>query len=92
MIFFICVCFSDITVLNTFVIFFLPVLSAHANILMDSQHPEGMKKIKALEDRKADEPSAIPDKVSHHKEPLHHCIIYLWWTLAVDFSEWLMKK
>lgn len=39
--------------------------SAHANIMLDSQHPEGMKKIQALEERKPDERGAEPDKVSH---------------------------
>lgn len=55
--------------------------------MLDSQHPEGMKKIKALEDSKADEPLAPSDKVSQHKEPLHFLIIHIHidLILAVDF-------
>lgn len=67
-----------------------PFSSAHANIMLDSQHPEGMKKIKALEDRKADEPAAVPDKVSKHKHPPHLCIIHIYdylWLLTLQSSK-----
>lgn len=41
--------------------------AAHATIQLDTQHPEGMRKIQALEERK---PTAVPDdkeKVSPFK-------------------------
>lgn len=44
------------------------MLTAHATIQLDTQHPEGMRKIKALEERKPDARGPEPEKVSCYLE------------------------